>query len=151
MGSWCPVLLGKRLEGLVGVAGKERERKREGKRGENILLRLRLSPPRRSCSHNGVCFLCPLIPSHEGLSVSTWLVDPGVPGRLLCRSPAIPTRATGPRHWAGLDPCSNSSLPVRGYFPDTVQDLQSAPSPRRSAAPHALQVRCAYLRGTLFK
>lgn len=74
------------------------------------------------------------IPSHEWLLVSTWPTNPGVPGRLLCRSPAIPTKAPGPRHWAELDSHSNCSFPIWGYFCGTVQI--SAPNPSEALLLH---------------
>lgn len=72
---------------------------------------------------------------------------------MLCRSPAISTRAPGPRHWAELDSCSNSSFPTQGYFCGTVQTYTVPPPPEAlllhmpMSEGHCLN-RCRALCGT---
>lgn len=68
-------------------------------------------------------------------------MNPGVPGRLLCRGPAIPTGATG-----------QNLIPILHFhFHDTVQTYKVSPSPEALLPQYALQVRCAHVQGILLK
>lgn len=125
------ILLGKRLEGFVerGVGGEKRE---------NTLLRLMLPPTQDGAAitmASASFVLYVWIPSHEWLLVSTWPMNPGVPGRSLCRSPAIPTSTTG----QNLIP-----VPIHfqsGHFHDTVQTYTVLSPFLRGSAPHYMPCR----------